>query len=225
MFKNNKEYIHDPKLNYSFISLLSNKINVGVIGGGRAGFIKIKHFLNTGCYIEVISKDFCEEVINLSKEFKEKLTLIKGEFNYEFLLNKHLILITIDDKRINDNIKGYCNKNFKIYIESSNFQDGMGVVPVQRKLNNITFAINTNGGNPKGAVMLANKVQELLKDYDDFIKLTTNIRNKAKKLSKYKKEIIDFISCDDFKFFYDNNKETLILRLYFDEEILKELGI
>lgn len=223
MPENNKENIHERKIEYSFISLLSNKINVGVIGGGRAGFIKIRHFLKTGCKVDVISKDFCEEVVDLSKEFSDKLTLIKSEYNYEFLKNKHLILITTDDKKINHDIKEYCDKNFKIYIESASFEDGIGVVPVQRKLDNITFAINTNGGNPKGSVMLANEVEELLKSYDDFIKLTTDIRNKAKKILKYKKEIIDFISCDDFKFFYDKNRESVVLKLFFNEEIIKQL--
>ena len=90
MFKDNKEHIYDEEIEYSFISLLSNKINIGVIGGGRAGFIKIKHFLKTGCYVEVISKDFCEEVISLCEEFKGRLILIKSEFNYEFLENKLL---------------------------------------------------------------------------------------------------------------------------------------
>ncbi|NFH67788.1 NAD(P)-dependent oxidoreductase [Clostridium botulinum] len=223
MFKDNKEHIYSEEIDYSFISLLSNKINIGVIGGGRAGFIKIKHFLKTGCYVEVISKDFCEEVISLCEEFKGRLILIKSEFNYEFLENKHLILITTDDREINDNIKRYCDRNYKIYIESSSFKNGMGVIPVQRNLKNITFALNTKGGNPKGSVMLANKVQDLLEDYDDFIGLTTNIRNKAIKISKYKKEIIDFISCDDFKFFCDNHKEELVLKLYFQEEILNKL--
>ncbi len=223
MFKDNKEHIYDEEIDYSFISLLSNKINIGVIGGGRAGFIKIKHFLKTGCYVEVISKDFCEEVISLCEEFKGRLILIKSQFNYEFLENKHLVLITTDDREINDDIKRYCDRNYKIYIESSSFKNGMGVIPVQRNLKNITFALNTNGGNPKGSVMLANKVQDLLEDYDDFIALTTKIRNKAIKISKYKKEIINFISCDDFKFFYDNHKEELVLKLYFEEEILNKL--
>lgn len=223
MLKNNKEHIYGEKIDYSFVSLFSYKINIGVIGGGRAGFIKIKHFLKTGCYVEVISKDFCKEVISLCEEFKERLILIKNQFDYEFLENKHLVLITIDDGEINDNIKKYCDKNYKIYIDSSSFKNGMGVIPVQRSLKNITFALNTKGGNPKGSVMLANKVQDLLEEYDDFIELTTKIRNKAIKISKYKKEIIDFISCDDFKFFYDNHKEELVLKLYFEEEILNKL--
>lgn len=223
MLKNNRENIYEERLDYSYISLLSNKINVGVIGGGKAGFIKIRHFLKTRCKVEVISIDFCEEVINLSKDFAENLTLIKSQYNHEFLKDKHLVLITTDDEKVNSMIKEYCDKNFKIYIDSSSFEDGIGVVPVQRKLKNMTFAINTNGGNPKGSVMLANKVEELLEGYDDFIKLTTEMRNKAKYFTMYKKEIMNFISCDDFKFFYDNNKENLVLKLFFDEETIRQL--
>ena len=37
----------------SYISLISSKLRVGIIGGGKAGAIKTKHFVNRKCYVEV----------------------------------------------------------------------------------------------------------------------------------------------------------------------------
>ncbi|MBW6409197.1 NAD(P)-dependent oxidoreductase [Clostridium weizhouense] len=223
MFKNNREDIYDRKVNYSFISLLSSKIRIGVIGGGKASLIKIRHFINLGCYVEVISKEFNEEIIKLTKNSKSKLKLIKEEFNCEFIKDKHIILIAIDDINTIQKVKKYCEENFKIYINSSNFKEGMGVVPVQKDLENISFGINTIGGNPKGAVLLSNKVNEVLKEYDEFIGFTTDIRNKAKILKNHKKEIINFIGTEDFKYFYDKGKSNLILNMYFSKEIVEYL--
>lgn len=223
MFENNREDIYDGKVNYSFISLLSSKIRIGVIGAGRAGLIKTRHFINAGCYVEVISKEFNEEIINLTKDSKSKLKLIKEEFNCKFIKDKHIILIAIDDINTIQEIINYCEENSKIYINSSNFKDGMGVVPIQKNLKNISFGLNTIGGNPKGAVLLSNKVNDVLKEYDEFIGLTSEIRNKAKFLKNYKKEIINFIGTEDFKYFYDKGKDNLILKMYFPKEIVEYL--
>ncbi|GAA0078374.1 hypothetical protein UT300005_27530 [Clostridium sp. CTA-5] len=223
MFENNREDIYDRQVNYSFISLLSSKIRIGVIGAGKAGLIKIRHFINRGCYVEVISKEFNEEIINLTKDPKNKLKLIKEEFNYEFIKDKHIILIAIDNINTIQEIKNYCEENFKIYINSSDFKEGMGVVPIQKNLKNISFGLNTKGGNPKGAVLLSNKVNEVLKEYDEFIGFTSEIRNKAKFLKNYKKEVINFIGTEDFKYFYDKGKNDLILKMYFPKEIVKYL--
>ncbi|SFC76477.1 NAD(P)-dependent oxidoreductase [Clostridium uliginosum] len=223
MSEDNREDFHDEEVEYSFISLLSSKIKVGVIGGGRAGLLKIRHFIKTGCCVEVLSKEFNQDVIDLSKNSNDKLKLVKKNFSYDFLKDKHIVLITIDDKSIIDKITNYCEENCKIYIDSSHFINGMGVVPIQRSLKNITFALNTKGGNPKGAVLLSNKVSELLMEYDDFIGFTTRLRNRAKLLLNDKKDIINFIGTEDFKYFYDKGKSDLVLRMYFLQETVEYL--
>ena len=42
MYRDNREDIQD-EVEYSFISLFSKKLRIGVIGGGKAGAIKINH--------------------------------------------------------------------------------------------------------------------------------------------------------------------------------------
>ena len=223
MYEDNRKDIFNEGIDYSYISLISSKLRVGIIGGGKAGAIKTKHFVNSKCYVEVLSHNFSEEIIELSKASMERLKLINEEFSYEFLMDKHLIIITLDDKSLKDKVKKYCDENYKIYIDSSNFKDGMGVVPIQKNTENIIFALNTKYGNPKGAVLVSNKVEELLGSYDDFIGFIGKIRNRAKEFPQYKNEISRFIATDDFKRIFDEGKCESVLKINFPKEIVDYL--
>lgn len=223
MDENNRKDIYDERIDYSYISLISQRLKVGIIGAGKAGTIKAKHFVRDKCYIEVLAKTFSEELIELSKENREKIKLIQDEFKDEFLKDKHLIIIALDNKELIDKIKNYCEKNYKIYIDCSDFKNGMGVVPIQRNTKNITFALNTRYGNPKGSVLLLNKVTNLLEEYDGFIEYVGKIRNKAIKLTAYKNEIIKLINEDEFKKAFDDGKCESVLRDNFPKEIVDKL--
>lgn len=223
MYEDNRKDIYNEEIDYSYISLISNKLRVGIIGGGKAGAIKTKHFVNNKCYVYVLSKTFCDEIIKLSKTSMGRLKLINEEFSYEFLKDKHLIIIALDDQSLKYKIKEYCDDNCKIYIDSSNFADGMGVVPIQRNTENITFALNTRYGNPKGAVLISDKVRNLLEEYDDFIGYIGKIRNRAKEFPEHKNEILRFIGNDGFKKFFDEGKSESVLRINFPKEIVDYL--
>lgn len=223
MDEDNRKDIYDEGIEYSYISLISNKLRVGIIGGGKAGAIKTKHFVNNKCYVEVLSNSFEKEIIEISNTFRERVKLINEEFSFEFLRDKHLIIIALDDDTIKRKVKSYCEENYKVYIDSSNFTDGMGVVPIQRSTENITFALNTKYGNPRGAVLVSNKVKNLLKEYDDFIKYIGIIRNRAKTFPEYKKKIILFIGNEDFKKSFDEGKSESLLRDNFPKRIVDYL--
>lgn len=223
MYEANRKDIYDEGVDYSYISLISSKLRVGVIGGGKAGTIKTKHFVNNKCYVEVLSHTFSEEIIELSKASSGRLKLINEQFSYEFLIDKHIIVIALDEEVLKNKIKKYCNENYKIYIDSSNFTDGMGVIPLQKNTENISFALNTKYGNPKGAVLISNKVKTILEEYDDFIGFMGKIRNKAKELPEYKNEILNFIGNDNFKKLFDEGRSESALRSNFPKEIVDYL--
>lgn len=223
MFENNREDISSEEIRYSYISLISNKLRVGIVGGGKAGTIKARHFIKNDAYVEVLAKAFTEDLEKLSKECTEKLKLINEEFNYDFLKDKHLIIIALEEKTLIEKIKNYCEENFKIYIDSSDFKAGMGVVPIERYTKNISFALNTKHGNPKGAVFVAKKVKSLLEEYDDFLGFMGNIRTRAKKYPDYKNKILSFIGNEEFKVLFDQGKAEKVLRDHFPNEIIDYL--
>jgi len=223
MYEDNRKDISSEEIIYSYISLISSKLRVGIIGGGKAGTIKAKHFIKNKCYVEVLSKTFSEEIVVISENARESLKLINEEFSYEFLKDKHLIIIALDDDILKDKIIKYCDENFKIYIDSSNFKAGMGVIPIQRNTKNISFALNTKSGNPKGAVLVSDKVKMLLEEYDDFLEFMGKIRNRVKVFPEYKNEILKVIGNEDFKKSFDEGKSESILRSNFSKEIVDYL--
>ncbi|GIM27513.1 siroheme synthase [Clostridium polyendosporum] len=213
MLKDNRENIQD-QLNFIFLSLISNKINVGLIGGGKGGLIKARTFITKGCNLWVLSREFIDEFHEL-EDLGAKL--IKGDYYEDFIRDKHIIIIAVDDSKLKEKIKQKCEIEYKIFIDSTDFKSGMGVVPAQREIESISFSIHTKGGNPKASILLLNKIEKELIGYDEFVKVINPIRNRAKSLNK-KLEIISFITTEDFKFFYEKGYMHEVLLLFFKEK-------
>lgn len=216
MSTNTRENIQD-ELDFVFLSLISKKLNVGLIGGGKGGLIKANTFVRKGCSLWVLSKSFIKEF----EELKDLgANLIKGEYYEDFIIDKHIVIIAVDDFELKEKVIENCSKHFKIYIDCTDFKVGMGVVPAQSETNNIAFSVHTKGGNPRGAMLLLNKMKKELLVYDEFMEAISPIRNKVKKL-EHKNEITSFINTEDFKFFYERGYIKEILLLFFNEDEVK----
>ena len=213
-----KENIHG-ELNYAPITLFGEKIRIGVIGAGRGALIKVRNFYNKGSNIEVLSLDFLADFYKFNEN---KVKLIKGSYNKDFILDKHLIIIAIDDESVINKIKSDCEELFKIYINSSKFREGMGVIPVTRESEFITVAVNTKVGNPRGSVMVANSITESLQEFDEYINLTGKIRNCLTLDKEIKDDLLKFINSSDCKFFYSKNKILEVFRLFYNDDIVSK---
>lgn len=218
MSKNNREDIQD-KLDFVFLSLFSKKINVGIIGGGKAGLIKAKTFLNRGANLWVLSREFEDEFSDLKVY---GVQLVKGEYYEDFIKDKHLVIIAVDDLELNVKIKKHCEMNYKIYFDCTDFNSGMGVIPAQRDTKNLSFSVHTKGGNPKASMLLLNKIEKELLVYDDFVEAINPIRKRAKSLEQ-KAQINSFINTEDFKYFYEKGYTKEVLLLFFKEAEVKYL--
>lgn len=212
MSKNNRKDILLGPIDYSFISLLSNKIKVLIVGGGRAGFIKAKTLSKNRCSIKIISKVFSKEFEELKKF--ENVQLIKDEYKKDYILENHLIIIAIEDENTNKIIRKHCEEQCKLYLDCSDFQRGLFVVPCQRSSKNATFGINTKGGSPKTAVYLAEEIKDNLIKKDSFIEYSCNLRNIISE-SKHKIAIMNFLATNDFYFFYNKGKHEIILKMFY----------
>ena len=87
----------------------------------------------------------------------------------------------------------------------------------------IFLGINTLRGNPKASKMLGTYILDELKEFDDFIKVTSIIRNNVKSIKNKKDELLDFIISDDFRYIINKKKEKLVLELFYDKELVNKL--
>ena len=171
------------ELSYAPITLFGEKLKIGVIGAGRGALIKVRNFYNKGSNIEVLSLDFLDDFYKFNKD---KVKLIKGNYNKDFILDKHLI-------------------------------------PVTRESKFITMAVNTKVGNPRGSVMVAESITESLKEFDEYIRLTGEIRNCLFLDKEIKDDLLKFINSSDCKFFYDKDKIFEVLKLFYNEDIIRKI--
>ena len=203
-------------LNYTMISLLSNKVNILIVGGGEAAFIKCKTFSKEGSNITVVSKEFCSKFEELQNLYN--VTLIKAEYDESYMENKHIIIIATDSKETNENIKAYCDKESKLYLHCGNYKEGLIVTPVQKNTRNMRFALHTKNGSPKTALFMSKIIEDKLEEYSDYIDYTCYIMNMVKDMVK-KKEIMNFVSSEDFYFFHTKGFENIILEMFYGIEM------
>ncbi len=216
MSKDNRKDIHE--LEFVFLSLIPKKIKVGIIGGGKAALIKATSLVRYGCAVEVIAKEFIAGFYEL-----KNIQLVKENYKEEFIEDKHMVVIAIDDEMLTKEIISQCEKRAKIFVNAGNYRHGNAAMAIQDYLGNINFALNTKGGNPKASLMIKEEIKNNLKEYDEFIGFINKLRNKAKEFNEYKQEIISFMATEDYKFMWEKGKEKECLLLFFKEELVHRL--
>lgn len=214
MYEDNKEDILCSRIDCTMISLISPKINVVIIGGGRAALIKATTFVKKGCSVCVVSKEFLPEFEKLSDY--SNLKLIKMEYKKEHIDNKHIVVIATNCEDTNEKIRVHCEESSKLYIDCTIPKNGLFTMTCQRSTKSTNFGINTSDVSPKTSIFLADKIKSKLEEYDNFVTFTALIRNKAKKLEN-KNEIMDFICSDDFLFFYEKGLGEFILKMFYPD--------
>ena len=214
MSGHNKQDLSD--LNYTMISLISNKVNILIVGGGEAAFIKCRSFSKKGCNVTVVSKEFCPEFLEVEGMCNVKL--IKDEYNDGYVDNNHIVIIATNSKETNEIIKKYCDNICKLYVHCEDYKQGLFVTPVQKDTYNMKFALHTKYSSPKTALFMAKIMEDKLCQYTEFISYTFSIRNKVIK-KNVKKEIMNFVCSEDFYFFYTKGFHDTILEMFYKNEI------
>ena len=210
--------MNEENLQFAMISIISKKLRVLVVGSGKAGLLKAKYFLDKGCKVEILTKEIkLEEECMFLKKYGNNSNISVKEYKKDFILDKHIIIIAVNDISARDEIRRDCEELSKIYIDSTDFREGMAVVPVQKESNNVVIALNTKGGNPKGAVFLGEIIKDNISRYDEFINFTTLIRNKLKDKPNIKKEVLNFMFTNDFLFFFEKGLGMEVLKIFYGE--------
>ncbi|MBW9150664.1 NAD(P)-dependent oxidoreductase [Clostridium estertheticum] len=201
-----------PEINYTMISLLSNKVNILIVGGGEAAFIKCITFSKEGCNVTVVSKEFNKKFYKLKGI--SNIKLIKDEYKESYVDINHIVIIATNNNIVNESIKNYCDEKYKLYLNCEDFTQGLVVKPVQRDTPNMKFALHTKGGSPKTSLFMSKIIEDKIYEYSNFIDYTCSIRNIVKMRSE-KKEIMNFVCSEDFFFFYTKDVQNVILEMFY----------
>ncbi|KPU43613.1 siroheme synthase [Oxobacter pfennigii] len=212
MPQDNRKDISDKMLEFMMVSLISHKVNILIVGAGRAGLIKAKAFLNNGCRVFVLSKEFSPEFFQVEND--DRLILIKDEYKKEIILDKHIVAIATDDYELNEKVKADCESLCKIYLNCRDFREGMLTIPTQRKTENLHFALHTRKGSPKTSVFLAEKMKCKMEEYEAFVLFASSLRQKLKGREHFE-EIMNFVNTDFFYQAYKKGNGIILLKMYY----------
>lgn len=196
---------------YISFSFFSKDLRIVIIGGGNAALIKVKSLVKCNCNIKVVSKEFIEDF----NKYDDVIDRVTKEYTKEDIEECHIVIIALDEKLVVEKIIEDCKNKNKIYINCKNFKEGMGVIPIQVEGRNIKASINTKGGNPKAALFLGNKIDEIIKDDDYYIGFITEIRNYMKEKGDINKEIMNYVISEDFRKIFNTGKAIRILQLFY----------
>lgn len=216
-----KEDIYTIDNSYAYLSLFTKNLKVGIVGGGRAAYIKAKTFVERGALIEVLAMEISQDILTLTNTYRN-INIIEGKYKEDFINDKHLIIIAIDDFDAIKKIIDDCEKNYKIYINSANYTNGMGMVPYQRETKSTMFAVNSKIGNPKGTIFIGEKIKETINEYDGFLDFLSQNRkwlknNKNKVSEKQYSELLTFINSDEFYYFYSNGYGKQVIEMFLQD--------
>jgi precorrin-2 dehydrogenase / sirohydrochlorin ferrochelatase len=196
---------------FTFLSISPKKVKVLVIGGGKAGLIKAKSFLTKGFEVHCIAPNFHEEF----SEFNyDTLRLMKEDFKDEILKRYHIIVICTNKEEVNTHIRRLCDEQCKIYIDATMPESSMATLCAMTSTEGVSVAVRIKDKSPKTARFLAKKIKQYLTQYDGYVSLATYIRNNINDFEK-KSEILEFISSEDFLFFFEKQYGKEILNLFY----------
>ncbi len=201
---------------YMMISLLSHKIEVLIVGGGTAGYIKAKAFSEKGAKVTVVSKAFIKELKELERNLSGiansggSLTLIEDEYKKEYIQGKHIVIIATDSRAVNNEIKEHCNQMAKIYLSCEDYREGLFITPMQMRTRNVNIGLNTRGASPKTARFLADRLKKDIEEYDEFVEYACEIRD-AYKGSHLKDKILNIVNSEEFYHAFKKGKHEELL--------------
>lgn len=217
MCRDNREDI----FNLVPINIISYKFRVKIIGGGKAATIKAKGLLKKGCNVHILSKEFSEELL----EIRDKnLKLERGVYYKEFIKDAHLVIIALEENFLIRKISKDCEEEFKLYLNASNYKEGMVAIPYSRCYENLGFSISSKLGSPKITRAIGEEVSSIIKKNDIYSIKVSKIREKAKS-EELKDSIINIISSKEFKSVLLENKEYEYLKNIFGEELAHSLTL
>lgn len=160
--------------------------NVLIIGGGGVGTARARKFREAGAEIRVLSLEFSEELVELSKE--GKVELIRGDAFNENLLESliswcDLVTVAVGDLRVNDTVIRLARR-YKALVNLANDAERTEVVvPFEGEVDGIRFAVTTEGKSGVVARRVVDVFMETLKDDSESLYLLETMHH----LKKYMK--------------------------------------
>ncbi|MDO5713020.1 MAG: bifunctional precorrin-2 dehydrogenase/sirohydrochlorin ferrochelatase [Tissierellia bacterium] len=197
-------------MKYFPISVDTEDKKILILGGGKVATRKVKTLLDTKFEIYVIGATFEEELLELSKDYPERVKL-KGSFvNRDFVfMGYDYVIIATNDTHLNDHLEETAIQRSIPYVRCDHRSKSSFIMNKVLTQGDITVSISAGGNNPTVAELVAKDLELTLSRINpDKIKILNQIREAlVRKNTPNVKEIIEDL-------YY---KEIFTLNTYLEE--------
>lgn len=173
------------------------QLKVLLVGGGNVGYEKLffmyRH--SGGSQIKVVAPFVRDEILNMSQEFPEEITIVKRKFSEEDLEGVNLVMVATDDVEVNKEIQQLAKiRNILVNVADTPELCDFYLSSVVKK-GDLKVAISSNGKSPT----LTKRIREMLEDVlpeeiDELLQSLQEVRNSLKGDFEYKVKELDKIT-------------------------------
>ncbi len=153
-----------------------NNRKVLVLGGGEVGTHRAKKFLNAGARVVVLSREFTDELKELSKEgrltlYQVDLTINNISFLEAWIAWADLVVYTIPNRDIAEIVRQLCRRYNKLLNDATDVRYADVVVPLEGQIDSIRIAVTTEGRSSTFAKILRDWIIEQIRHSENIKKL------------------------------------------------------
>ncbi len=136
-----------------------------IVGGGKIAERKLHVLMDFEADITMLSKDFTEEIVRISKSGEAtNVKIIKNEYNNSYLDKMKLVIAATDDKELNSVIAADC-KERNIQVNAvDQIDDCTFIFPSYLKKGDVVAAFSSGGNSPVITQYLKQQNNDILTD-------------------------------------------------------------
>ncbi len=143
---------------------------VAVVGGGSEAFSKVRNFLDAGCKVLVISRNFSKGILELHA--KRRVDLLKTEVkDSEFFVKQlkpkpDLLAIATSDHKLNSRLaKSGRDARLMVYVADDPGASDF-ILPAVSKIGDVRITVSTGGKSPAMAKTLRERIESVITQQD-----------------------------------------------------------
>jgi len=138
---------------------LENK-NCLLVGAGQVAYRKLRHLLEAGAVVTIVSPEFSEQLVQLAEQ--NNLLMLKEKFNGSHLKDIDLVISATNIPRVNQQVSELCAEaNIWVNVVD-NLKLSSFIMPAIVDRSPLLIAISTGGTSPVLARMIREKLEWLL---------------------------------------------------------------
>lgn len=155
------------------INLKIEDTKIIIIGGGKVAYRKCMNFLDFGKKVKLISTEFIDEF----EEIKDKIEMIKDDYDEKYIVDSFIVIAATNNKQINYNIGKYCRQHGKLVNVVDNQELSNFTVPSYVKRGDLLISISTGGKSPSLSAKIRKELEESYGEgYEEYVNILGQAR-------------------------------------------------